>query len=147
MNTYNHAIYLLSRREHSQHELKQKLIQKGHDIDDVVSVLQTLQAEHLQSDQRFLEGFVRVRCGQGKGPLWILQELAAHQLCPLAVKAEVYSPVYDWVANAISVRARKFGLTPPSSYADKAKQQRFLQYRGFENEHIRLALEAQNELS
>lgn len=147
MNTYNHAIYLLSRREHSRHELTDKLIRKGHEPEDVVAVLDRLQAENLQSDQRFLEGLVRVRLGQGKGPRWIINELSEHQLSPTAIKAEVYAQAHDWGAVAISVRAHKFGLAPPENYAHKAKQQRFLQYRGFENEHIRLALEAQNEIS
>jgi regulatory protein len=44
------------------------------------------------------------------------------------------------------VRTAKFGRQPPASWADKARQARFLQYRGFSSDHIRAATGADPDL-
>ncbi|MBM4214344.1 MAG: regulatory protein RecX, partial [Gammaproteobacteria bacterium] len=46
----------------------------------------------------------------------------------------------DFLALCREVRVRKFGARPPSSWAEKGKQARFLQYRGFSSDHIGLAM-------
>ncbi len=46
----------------------------------------------------------------------------------------------DWVDRAREVRQKKFGKSLPADYAGKAKQARFLQYRGFTGAQIRQAL-------
>lgn len=46
----------------------------------------------------------------------------------------------DWFAQAGRVRQRRFGARPPRDYAERAKQARFLQYRGFTFEQIQRAL-------
>ena len=46
----------------------------------------------------------------------------------------------DWVHAAREARRRKFGLSPPADYRERAKQARFLQYRGFSSDQIRAAL-------
>jgi regulatory protein len=38
------------------------------------------------------------------------------------------------------VRRRKFGDDLPRAMAERAKQARFLQYRGFSTDHIRVAM-------
>jgi regulatory protein len=43
------------------------------------------------------------------------------------------------------VRRRKFGSSPPQSLAERAKQARFLQYRGFTSDQIRAALNSDVE--
>jgi len=40
------------------------------------------------------------------------------------------------------VRARRFGAEVPADWREKARQARFLQYRGFSADHIRSALGA-----
>jgi SOS response regulatory protein OraA/RecX len=46
----------------------------------------------------------------------------------------------DWSRLAREVRIRRFGLAAPGDWAQKTKQARFLQYRGFSTDHIRSAL-------
>ena len=46
----------------------------------------------------------------------------------------------DWNHAAREARRRKFGLAPPADYRERAKQARFLQYRGFSSDQIRAAL-------
>ena len=56
------------------------------------------------------------------------------------IEAGLDAAAEDWAALAREVRRRRFGLSPPGDYAERARQARFLQYRGFSNEQIRAAL-------
>ena len=46
----------------------------------------------------------------------------------------------DWSLLAADVRRRKFGARIPRDWPGKARQMRFLQYRGFSKDHIASAL-------
>ncbi len=46
----------------------------------------------------------------------------------------------NWVESARAARRRRFGAKPPADFRERAKQARFLQYRGFSSEQIRAAL-------
>ena len=52
----------------------------------------------------------------------------------------------DFLALARAARARKFGPGIPQDRKERAKQARFLQYRGFSNDHIRAVLEGDPEV-
>ena len=55
------AMNLLARREHSYVELERKLKQRGFADSVIEQALQRLQEQGLQSDQRFVESFIRAR--------------------------------------------------------------------------------------
>ena len=46
----------------------------------------------------------------------------------------------DWIESARDARRRRFGAEPPADWRERAKQARFLQYRGFSSDQIRAAL-------
>jgi SOS response regulatory protein OraA/RecX len=60
-----------------------------------------------------------------------------------ALVEEALASVADWAALAREVRRRRFGPEPPADWKEKGRQARFLQYRGFSNDHIRSALGAE----
>jgi regulatory protein len=133
------ALLLLARRDFASFELRDKLCAKGHAVEVVDATLAALISERLVNDGRFLENYVRAHAGRGQGPARIRQELRqvgfGSEVVELALMA---GP--DFMALCREVRARKFGSAPPRSWAEKGKQARFLQYRGFSSDHIRLAL-------
>ncbi|HQR96365.1 MAG TPA: RecX family transcriptional regulator [Thiotrichales bacterium] len=51
----------------------------------------------------------------------------------------------DWLELAVSVRVKKFGSTLPKAVNDVAKQMRFLSYRGFDSDTVRLALKTESD--
>ncbi len=55
------------------------------------------------------------------------------------VEEALRSAEVDWVQLAREVRRRKFGAAAPRSLGERAKQARFLQYRGFDAEQLRAA--------
>ena len=66
---------LLARREHSTRELRDKLLVRGFEEDEITPALQLLSQEGLLSDERFTESFIHWRIGRGSGPLKIRAEL------------------------------------------------------------------------
>jgi regulatory protein len=134
------AVRLLARREHSTGELKDKLVSGGHDAATVDQVVQGLRDKRLVSDTRFVSSFVHHRAMRGQGPVRIRAELRQHGIADADIQQELDRAEVDWNELATRVRLRKFGQAQPRSAAERAKQMRFLQYRGFSTEQIRAAL-------
>lgn len=126
------AMDCLARREHSRHELQQRLLSPGASPDGqalVDRVLADLAVENLQSDQRFAEMAVRYHGRRGKGPLWIRQWLQQRGVASGLIGECLQAG--DWPALAREARDKRFGSALPQTAAERARQQRFLQQRGF----------------
>ena len=134
------AMDYLARREYGHQELIDKLAKAGFDTDIAMSVVDVLRDENLQSDQRFSESFVQSRISQGKGPVRIRQELKERGIRSAAIDDALQEATVDWFALAAEIRVKKFGPDVPGEFKEKARQMRFLQYRGFEQEHIQTAM-------
>ena len=134
------AMRLLTRREHSRQELLQKLKFKGFDESLVEQITEDLQREGLLSDVRFAESYTRSRRSSGHGPIRIRQELLQRGVSEENIAAVVIEDDPEWLDSACKVREKRFGEVLPKSAADRAKQQRFLQYRGFNHQQLKHAL-------
>ena len=135
------ALELLARREHSRRELARKLAARGFPDDVVTSVLEELERTCALADARFTDSFVRSRIGKGQGPQRIRAELAQRGITDEEADGVLRAADVDWLATIRAVRAKRFGAELPREYAERARQARFLQYRGFEAAQIRAALE------
>ena len=134
------AMDLLARREHGHAELKRKLAAAGFGPDVAADALQQLVEEGLQSDRRFVESFVQSRINQGKGPLRIHADLGQRGIAAGLVDEVLEGTGEDWYELAREARLKKFGPSQPDGFREKARQMRFLQYRGFEPDQIRAAV-------
>jgi len=128
---------LLSRREHSVSELVRKLNKGDKCSEDVLAVVEQLRDEGLQSDDRFTEAYVHSRVQRGYGPVRIRLELRERSISDelIALHLEINEP--HWNEEVRHLREKKYGKVLPSSYQEKMKQSKFLQYRGFTSEQIR----------
>jgi regulatory protein len=95
----------------------------------------------LLNEERFASEYARMRAGRGYGPQRILQELRERGISEPEARDALDFLEQDWWAAAADIRQRKFGAALPSELADIAKQQRFLQYRGFSAEQARAAVQ------
>ncbi len=129
----------LARREYGQVELIKKLSDKGYLRRVAEQAVTTLTDEGLQSDDRFAEAFVQSRINQGKGPVRIRLDLGQRGISDAVVEMAIEQCAADWHGLARDVRVRKFGGGEPADFKAKARQMRFLQYRGFEQDHIQSA--------
>jgi regulatory protein len=141
------AVALLARREHSIRELKQKLARRGYAADACDAVIEDLERRGLISEARFVESFVSHRSTRGQGPVRIRAELRQLDVGDELVDPVLDSGDVDWCELASAVRRRRFGQALPRDFAERAKQARFLQYRGFTQEQIRAALAGNDDES
>jgi regulatory protein len=133
------AMDFLARREYGREELTAKLAAAGFDEQVAASAVAQLARDGLQDDYRFAESFVQSRVHQGKGPVRIRLELGQRGVKNSVVELVLEECGVDWSALARSIRERKFGAESPVDFREKARQMRFLQYRGFEHADIQAA--------
>lgn len=134
------AVRLLSRREHSTEELKRKLAARGYPEASIATVLDKLGKKKWVSDERFAATYVHHHARRGQGPARIRAELRQQGITDAQIQQEISGGEQDWSRLAAEVRRRKFGAELPRTAAERAKQARFLQYRGFNSDQIRAAL-------
>ena len=135
------ALDLLARREHSRSELARKLAARDFPDDVIAPVLDELERSGSLADARFTDSFVRSRVAKGQGPQRIRAELAQRGISATEADDVLRGTDVDWLATIRAVRRKRFGPEPPRDFAERARQARFLQYRGFDSEQIRAALE------
>ncbi|HKY01351.1 MAG TPA: recombination regulator RecX [Burkholderiales bacterium] len=140
------AIALLARREHSRAELARKLSPHTEDGDDgaeIETLLNDLERRKLLSDQRYAEARAHTLARKFGGAR------IAHEL---RIKGVADTTVYRITADlkesefdrAYAAWSKRFG-TAPSDALERAKQQRFLQSRGFSAELIQRVMRAAKE--
>lgn len=134
------AMDLLARREHSRRELIEKLKVRGFEGEEVEAYLGRLAERGLQSDQRFAESFIRQRSQNGYGPVRVRQELRQKGIEDSAISLHFESMGIDWYKVAVMAWRKKYNQAPGSDMKLRAKQTRFLQYRGFDFDMINYAL-------
>ena len=146
------AFYYLSRREYGKAELKQKLLDKEQDPDKIDALLDEFEEKGYQSDYRTTLMLIRENIRKGRGRGRIKQEFYRKkiampgnidELIDMAnAESEEFSEFIDdsaenlvegidWLKLAVSARTKKYGDDIPTEQKDKARQLRFLQYRGF----------------
>ncbi len=132
------AVALLSRREHSRQELQRKLAVHCDDPAAIDAVLDELQRDHWQSDQRYARTYVN-RVAPRQGTQRIL-----HALRQQGVDAEQVAELQQELQASERTRARavwqrKFPRAPADA-REYARQYRFLAGRGFSADIIRRVL-------
>ncbi len=146
------AFYYLSRREYGKAELKQKLIDKEQDPNKIDALLDEFEEKGYQSDYRTTLMLIRENIRKGRGRGRIKQEFYRKKIAmpsnidELIDMANAESDEFsefvddsvdslvdgvDWLKLAVAARTKKYGDDIPIEQKDKARQLRFLQYRGF----------------
>ncbi len=133
------AVALLARRDYAIGELSLKLAAQKFEQDAIAGALEALKRRHALDDARYAENYVSYHAGRGQGPERIRADLKALGVVEELISAAVDAGP-DWRGLAQQQRERRFGPEIPAEWADKARQARFLQYRGFSSDHIRSAL-------
>lgn len=135
------AMNLLAMREHSLQELRKKLTTRFEASDLMDEVLEKLASEGLQSDERFAEAFVRMRFTQGKGPRRIMIELSDRGVSGPTAQNALNGQGLNWFDLCRTVQQKRVGASFVADQKERARQIRFLQYRGFNSEQIQYALQ------
>lgn len=132
------AIGFLSRREHSRLELTRKLKAHASDPETLEQLLDQLERENWQSDQRFAQSLVNRRAPR-QGTLRILQELRQHRIADQYINDIEQQLLESETDRANDVWAKKFGARP-DNHKEYARQYRFMMSRGFLADCVRRLL-------
>ncbi|MHC8390585.1 recombination regulator RecX [Pseudomonas sp. MDT2-39-1] len=130
------AMDLLARREHGRVELTRKLRQRGALPEMIDTALDRLTEEGLLSEPRYLESFVSYRARSGYGPLRIREELSQRGLQRNDIELALRESGFNWQEQLEETWRRKFAGHLPIDVRERAKQGRFLSYRGYSMEMI-----------
>jgi regulatory protein len=130
------AMDLLARREHGRVELTLKLRQRGAPPEMIETALDRLTEDGLLSESRYLESFVSYRARSGYGPMRIREELSQRGLQRGDIDLALRECGIDWQEQLQDVWQRKFAGHLPIDARERAKQGRFLSYRGYSMDMI-----------
>jgi regulatory protein len=125
------ALKLLARREHTRQELARKLAGHAEDPGEVERTIAECEARGWLSEKRVVEQAVHARRPRF-GARRIERDLLAKGVSGDAVAAAVAQLREGELEAARIVWRRKFGGRQPRTPAERARQARFLQGRGFE---------------
>ena len=134
---WNKSLDILSRREHSVSELRNKLIRFNPDPNDLKDVIERLITSNFLDDKRFASAFTRSKAESGYGPNYISQYLAKKGIP--SDKYDIYSLEIDWEDKCL-IQFNKKRRNKEINFKEKEKILRFLAYRGFSYEIIKNAL-------
>lgn len=122
---------MLSRREHSAFEIRDKLKKREFDDDEITQAIAELIKGDWLSDERFAEAYIRMRQLKGFGPIRISMELNERGVKESIVETYLHAHDDVWFESLEQQYKKKYKSKAIEDYNDKAKRIRFLQYRGF----------------
>ena len=134
----SYAFAVLTRKEYSKAELIEKLALYAESRDEVITLVDELSRANYQSDQRVAEIMLSSQKRKGKGPNQIKMKLKNKKIDTALIAEELKET--DWVQQAYELKVRKYGTEVTKDPKIKAKQIRFLMYRGFEMDAIMKAI-------
>ncbi|MFZ9036363.1 MAG: regulatory protein RecX [Francisellaceae bacterium] len=125
----DYLLYLLSRQEYSQFQLRQKLIKRANLAqDDIENLLDEFKEKGWQSDRRFAESFVRSQVASHHGRYYIEQKgIYKKGLDKTLLQQVIDDSDIDWQAQAYACYQKKYGIAELNGHDVKEKQKR-LQY-------------------
>lgn len=144
MGLKERALRLLARREHSRAELGRKLAAHAEDPAEVERVLDELVRRGWLSEQRVVEQMMHARRARF-GARRIERDLLAKGISGEAVATARMELKGGEMEAARGVWRRKFGARPPRTPAERARQARFLQGRGFDLDVIMKVIKGGDE--
>ena len=135
------ALRYLSQREHSRLELERKLAPHVEEGEDLVAVLDALEAKNFINPERVAQSVLYRRSGK-LGTSRVLHELRSKGLNDDTVRAAAEQLKDTEHARAYEVWRRKFGVIA-STPQERMKQMRFLASRGFGGDVVNKVLRGQ----
>ncbi|MGL9751862.1 MAG: regulatory protein RecX [Symbiopectobacterium sp.] len=139
VNALTIAMRLLAVRDHSEGELRRKLmfrVEPAFDAADIDAALAYCHEYGWLDDARFAQCYIHGRSRKGYGSQRIVAELLQKGLLRSVISSALLECEIDWFVLAQQVATRKFGDVPPIDWKEKAKQQKYLLTRGFSHDEI-----------
>ena len=136
------ALELLTRREHSRLELRQKLCQRGFPAERIETALDELAQERLLDESRYAELYACSRADKGYGPLRIARELRERGIAEELVVATLADLENHWLPKLRELHRKRFKALIPTDVAGRLQQTRVFRQHGFTLDQIKHLFES-----
>jgi len=170
----NSACRMLGIREHSEKQIRIKLIKKGFDKKEIIDAIEFLYQSSWLSNERFCGAFIRSKVGKGQGKVRIEYELLQNEIAQNLIDDAFGQENVNWQfecekvltkkiltycsANKIGHESAGYNDISAEIFLDdevkianskldfnhKLKIERFMKYRGFEQDQIKKAFSKTN---
>jgi regulatory protein len=135
MSAYTDALRLLARRELTEKELRDRLLDRDHPRDEIDRVVAHLLESKTLDDDRVARAYARTASGiKGRGRLRVMRELTemgvARQTATEAV-AEVFADVDERALIAKALQKKMRGRPRIADAAEHARLYQYLMRQGF----------------
>jgi len=136
---------VLSNRDHSSSELREKQIAKGYDDEMVDEAIDKLIEQGYVNDTLFAKGYFTSRVLKGHGPIRVRRDMNKRRISKQLIDDHFESFSDKWIQHCIKTKQKKFGTEFSAEKKWRDKVFRFLTYRGFLTEHILEALNSHSD--
>ena len=144
MSAYTDALRMLARRELSEKELRDRLVDRGHPTDEINRVVEHLLETKSLDDARVARAYARTAANvKGRGRLRVMRELSTMGIArDVASEAlsEVFADVDERTLIAKALQKKMRGRPRITSAAEHARLYQFLMRQGFTPAGITAAL-------
>jgi regulatory protein len=145
-SAYVDALHLLSRRELSVAQCRERLLAKGHSESDIDAAVERLLDTRALDDRRVAGAFVRMAIEiKGRGRLRVLRELQARGIAgevAAGALADFFSNTDEQSLVSRAVQKRLRGRTRIQDQAEYGRLYRYLMRQGFTPAAVSSALRA-----
>jgi regulatory protein len=138
------ALYWISRKEYSIKALYEKLEGICDDEIMVADLMEDFIQRDWVNNERFMASFTRLKMNSGLGQMRIKRELTQQGIKESDVNMYFEASEFDWFEQALNTYQKKYGDSPCEDYKERAKRFRFMQYRGFNSDQIKYAMQDQS---
>ena len=135
MSAYTDALKLLARRELSEQQLRERLIDREHPPDEIDRVVTHLLESKTLDDARVARAYARTAAAvKGRGRLRVMRELGAMGIARETVSealAEVFADVDERALIAKALQKKMHGRPRIANQAEHARLYQYLMRQGF----------------
>ncbi|PKF60380.1 transcriptional regulator [Psychromonas sp. psych-6C06] len=138
------AFWHLSRRDHSEQELRSKLSRKTDNQQWIDAVIDECYSYRYLDDDRFTESFIRSAQNKGYGINRIQRDLQQKGISQQQASHHFQASQFDYIDSATQLLDKRYRQRIENAHL-KQKVMAFLQNKGHTFEHIFSAIECHNE--
>lgn len=125
----SYCYWLLARRDFAKNELIARLQRYAADPEEAVALAEEMESKNYINDERVAKILFNSEVSKGRGPRKIAEVFKTKKLEMDSISEDMSTN--NWVKVAYELKVRKFGKEVAIDPKEKARQARFLQYRGF----------------
>lgn len=139
MEPIEYVVYLLSRREYSEKEIRDKLLKRDHTQEEIEKTINTLKQKKYISNERFCSSFIKMKSSKF-GNKYLLHQLAVNHKIDSETLEKVLDEMPDEEERILDIVYKKYHNRDLNIPKEKQRVFQYLCSKGFNINSINDAL-------